>query len=220
MPCCLEMSGASWNGIATPSWYFLMLLGDVSAHLDNISTAPCHAAKISIHVLVSFLRASWQLRDSSWLFLTSSFSFTPIFRSLQERPSLVKNNWETIKKPLRRCQEGPRSVQERARLIKESHIFWTCSTNFQKFLVLPTVQESSRSVKKCQELVTEVAKKYQDINFGTPSCSNSYSGTRGLSPLPPDHMNYGKVFGGLRTFLCFGYFLKMEAFRSELLTGH
>ena len=24
----------------------------------------------------------------------------------------------------------------------------------------------------------------------------------------------------LRTFLCFGYFLKMEAFRSELLTGH
>ena len=25
----------------------------------------------------------------------------------------------------------------------------------------------SRSVKKCQELVTEVAKKYQDINFGT-----------------------------------------------------
>ena len=45
--------------------------------------------------------------------------------------------------------------------------FWTCSTNFQKFLVLPTVQESSRSVKKCQELVTEVTKKYQDINFGT-----------------------------------------------------
>ena len=30
---------------------------------------------------------------------------------------------------------------------------------------------------------------------------------------------YGKVFGGLRTFLCFGYFLKMEAFRSELLTS-
>ena len=163
----LKCPGASWNGIATPSWYFLMLLGDVSAHLANISTAPCHAAKISIHVLVSFLRASWQLRDSSWLFLTSSFSFTPIFRSLQERPSLVKNNWETIKKPLRRCQEGPRSVQERARLIKESQIFWTCSTNFQKFLVLPTVQESSRSVKKCQELVTEVAKKYQDIHFGT-----------------------------------------------------
>ena len=45
--------------------------------------------------------------------------------------------------------------------------FWTCSMNFQKFLVLPTVQESSRSVKKCQELVTEVTKKYQDINFGT-----------------------------------------------------
>ena len=29
-----------------------------------------------------------------------------------------------------------------------------------------------------------------------------------------------KCLGGLRTFLCFGYFLKMEAFRSELLTGH
>ena len=26
--------------------------------------------------------------------------------------------------------------------------------------------------------------------------------------------------GGLRTFLCVGYFLKMEAFRSELLTEH
>ena len=142
--------------------------------LDNISTAPCHAAKISLHVLVSFLRASWQLRNSSWLFLTSSFSFTPIFfRSLQERPSLVKNNWETTKKPLRCCQERPRvSVQDRARLVKESHIFWTCSTNFQKFLVLPTVQESSRSVKKCQELVTEVAKKYQDINF---ECKNVWT---------------------------------------------
>ena len=32
---------------------------------------------------------------------------------------------------------------------------------------------------------------------------------------------YVKVFGGLQTtLLCFGYFLKMEAFRSELLTGH
>ena len=166
MPCCPEMSGASWNGIATPSWYFLMLLGDVSSHLDNISTAPCHAAKISLHVLFSFLRASWQLRDSSSP-LDYSWRALSRLRSLQERPSLVENNWETIKKPLRRCQEGPRSVQERARLVKESHIFWTCSTNFQKFLVLPTVQESSRSVKKCQELVTEVAKKYQDINFGT-----------------------------------------------------
>ena len=29
-----------------------------------------------------------------------------------------------------------------------------------------------------------------------------------------------KCSGGLRTFLCFGYFLKMEAFRSKLLTGH
>ena len=133
-----------------PSWYFLMLLGDVSTHLDNISTAPCHAAKISIHVLVSFLRTSWQLRDSSWLFLTSSFSFTPIFRSLQERPSLVKNNWETIKKPLRRCQEGPRSVQERARLIKESQICWTCPRIFKSswsFRPFKNRQEVSRSVK-------------------------------------------------------------------------
>ena len=30
----------------------------------------------------------------------------------------------------------------------------------------------------------------------------------------------GKVFGGTPNILCFGYFLKMEAFRSELLTGH
>ena len=29
-----------------------------------------------------------------------------------------------------------------------------------------------------------------------------------------------KCSGGLRTFSCFGYFLKMEAFRSEPLTGH
>ena len=29
-----------------------------------------------------------------------------------------------------------------------------------------------------------------------------------------------KCSGGLRTFLCFGYFLKMEAFRGELFTGH
>ena len=34
------------------------------------------------------------------------------------------------------------------------------------------------------------------------------------------YITYGKVFGGLRTFLCFGYFLKMEAFRSELVAGH
>ena len=33
------------------------------------------------------------------------------------------------------------------------------------------------------------------------------------------YITYGKMFGGLRTLLCFGYFLKMEAFRSELLTG-
>ena len=33
------------------------------------------------------------------------------------------------------------------------------------------------------------------------------------------HITYGKVFGGLRKLLCFGYFLKMEVFRSELLTG-
>ena len=165
----------SWNVWSILKWDrnpFLILLNAsrwrLSTSWQHLDSSLSRSYKISIHVLVSFLRASWQLRDSSWLFLTSSFSFTPIFRSLHERPSLVKmNNWETIKKPLRRCQEGPRSVQERARLIKESHIFWTCSTNFQKFLVLPTVQESSRSVKKCQELVTEVAKKYQDINFGT-----------------------------------------------------
>ena len=114
-----------------------------------------------------FLSASWEHLDSFVTPLDYSWRALSRLRSLQERPSLVKNNWETIKKPLRRCQEGPRSVQERARLVKESHICWTCSTNFQKFLVLPTVQESSRSVKKCQELVTEVAKKYQDINFGT-----------------------------------------------------
>ena len=114
-----------------------------------------------------FLSASWEHLDSFVTPLDYSWRALSRLRSLQERPSLVKNNWETIKKPLRRCQEGPRSVQERARLIKESQIFWTCSTNFQKFLVLPTVQESSRSVKKCQELVTEVAKKYQDIYFGT-----------------------------------------------------
>ena len=114
-----------------------------------------------------FLSASWEHLDSFVTPLDYSWRALSRLRSLQERPSLVKNNWETIKKPLRRCQEGPRSVQERARLVKESQIFWTCSTNFQKFLVLPTVQESSRSVKKCQELVTEVAKKYQDINFGT-----------------------------------------------------
>ena len=114
-----------------------------------------------------FLSASWEHLDSFVTPLDYSWRALSRLRSLQERPSLVKNNWETIEKPLRRCQEGPRSVQERARLVKESQIFWTCSTNFQKFLVLPTVQESSRSVKKCQELVTEVAKKYQDINFGT-----------------------------------------------------
>ena len=41
------------------------------------------------------------------------------------------------------------------------------------------------------------------------------------------YITYGKMFGGgggggggLRKILCFGYFLKMEAFRSELLTGH
>ena len=34
------------------------------------------------------------------------------------------------------------------------------------------------------------------------------------------YITYGKVFGGLRKCLCFGYFLKMEAFRSDLLTGH
>ena len=39
------------------------------------------------------------------------------------------------------------------------------------------------------------------------------------------YITYGKVFGGgggggkLQTYLCFGYFLKMEAFQSELLTG-
>ena len=32
--------------------------------------------------------------------------------------------------------------------------------------------------------------------------------------------NLAKCSGGLQTFLCFGYFLKMEAFWSELLTGH
>ena len=173
MPCCLEMSGASWNGIATPSWSFLMLLGDVSAHLDNISTAPCHAAKISIHVLVSFLRASWQLRDSSWLFLTSSFSFTPIFRSLQERPSLVKNNWETIKKPLRCCQEGPSSVQERARLIKESQIFEHVPRIFKS-------SWSCRPFKNRQEVSRIGYRSRQEVSrhkFRHTSCSNSYSGT-------------------------------------------
>ena len=125
LPCCLEMSGASWNGIATPSWYFLMLLGDVSSHLDNISTAPCHAAirfrscscSCSCQLLESILTASWLLLtilDELFLVYTDFFAL-----SLQEPPSLVKNNWETIKKPLRRCQEGPRSVQERARLVKE-----------------------------------------------------------------------------------------------------
>ena len=39
------------------------------------------------------------------------------------------------------------------------------------------------------------------------------------------YITYGKVFGGggggrLQTFVCFGYILKMEAFQSELLTGH
>ena len=43
------------------------------------------------------------------------------------------------------------------------------------------------------------------------------------------YITYGKVFGGgggggggggLQTYLCFGYFLKMEAFRSELLIEH
>ena len=29
-----------------------------------------------------------------------------------------------------------------------------------------------------------------------------------------------KCSGGLRTLVCFRYFLKMEAFQSELLTGH
>ena len=72
--------------------------------LDNISTAPCHAAKISLHVLVSFLRASWQLRqtplDYSWRALSrfehvprifkSSWSFRP-FKNRQEVSSSVKN---------------------------------------------------------------------------------------------------------------------------------
>ena len=34
------------------------------------------------------------------------------------------------------------------------------------------------------------------------------------------HNLWQSVSGGMRTFLCFGYFLKMESFRSELLTGH
>ena len=34
------------------------------------------------------------------------------------------------------------------------------------------------------------------------------------------HNLYGKVFGGTPNILMFGYFLKMEAFLSELLTGH
>ena len=39
------------------------------------------------------------------------------------------------------------------------------------------------------------------------------------------YITYGKVFGGggggdSEHFYVFGYFLKMEAFRSELLTGH
>ena len=41
------------------------------------------------------------------------------------------------------------------------------------------------------------------------------------------YITYGKVFGGgggggdsIRAFVFFGYFLKLEAFWSELLTGH
>ena len=141
----LILLNASWWRLIT-SWQ----------HLD--SSLPRSFVTCSCQLLESILAASWLLLTIlDELFLV----YTDCFRSLQERPSLVKNNWETIKKPLRRCQEGPRSVQERS---KKN---WTCSTNFKKFLVLPTVQESSRSVKMCQEFVTEVAKKYQDINFGT-----------------------------------------------------
>ena len=147
----LILFNASWWRLIT-SWQ----------HLD--SSLPRSFVTCSCQLLESILAASWLLLTIlDELFLV----YTDCFRSLQERPSLVKNSWETIKKPLRRCQGGPRSVQERARLIKESQFFWTCSTNFKKFLVLPTVQESSGSVKKCQEFVTEVAKTYQDIKFGT-----------------------------------------------------
>ena len=34
------------------------------------------------------------------------------------------------------------------------------------------------------------------------------------------HNLWQECSGGPQTFLCFGYFLKMEAFWSELLTGH
>ena len=38
---------------------------------------------------------------------------------------------------------------------------------FHEFSKVLGPSDRSRIVKKCQELVTEVAKKYQDINFGT-----------------------------------------------------
>ena len=34
------------------------------------------------------------------------------------------------------------------------------------------------------------------------------------------YITYGKVFGGLQTFWYFSYFLKIEAFQSEWLTGN
>ena len=34
------------------------------------------------------------------------------------------------------------------------------------------------------------------------------------------HNLWQSVQGGLRKCLCFGYFLKIEAFMNELLTGH
>ena len=193
MPCCLEMSGASWNGIATPSWYFLMLLGDVSAHLD-ISTAPCHAAKISIHVLVSFLRASWQLRDSSWLFLTSSFSFTPIFRSLQEQSRIIekpsRSRWDVVKKD----QEVFKNGQD-----------WSKSHKF--FEHVPRIFKSSwsfRPFKNRQEVSRIGYRSRQEVSrhkFRYTSCSNSYSGTGASGPAGQQWLRLSQVHDEILLFL-------------------
>ena len=94
-------------------------------------------------ILHGFLVESWQVRDSSWLFATTSCLFLTDFFFPQELGSLLKNHQKANKKTSRSCWDASKKHQDMSRSVTNCQFFspkesWT----------FPIDQEYWRSAKK------------------------------------------------------------------------
>ena len=101
--------------------------------------------------------------------------------------------------------------------------FWICTSDSKLNKLKPQdsfgeFDKFFLDLQKVQEIIRKHHQTFLQL-FGMTYCNAMLpNGKLSLCTQPTWPM--AKCSGGLQTFSCFGYFLKMETFRSELLTGH